>query len=167
MNEDKASNSAAKVPEVEIKKQRTTSAADNAAKESAATASVKGAPVKKAAAKKRAPVKKSKEAKASSKRAKAASKAKRTFPQAGLEECIKLVNVIKQFNSGNPWAPKEIANALNVGMGNSYFYLTAACRDYGLTIGTRESAKIELTDLGRNLAYPKSSAMRRFSERCV
>lgn len=43
-----------------------------------------------------------------------------------------------------------------MGTGSNYFYLTAACRDYGLTIGTRDTAKIELTELGRNLVYPKS-----------
>lgn len=86
----------------------------------------------------------------------AGSKAKRTFPQFGLEDCYRLVNSIKEFNAGNPWSPKEIAAALNMGTGSNYFYLTAACRDYGLTIGTRATAKIELTELGRNLVYPKS-----------
>ncbi len=87
------------------------------------------------------------------------AKAKRTFPVAGLEECVRLVTAIKDFNAGNPWSPKEIASALKVGTGNNYFYLTASCRDYGLTVGTRESSKIELTELGRNLAYPKTPAM--------
>jgi hypothetical protein len=41
-----------------------------------------------------------------------------------------------------------------VGIGNNYFYLTAACRDYGITIGTHESPKIELTALGRIIVYP-------------
>ena len=59
---------------------------------------------------------------------------------------------------GNPWAPSEIAGVLGMGGGSSiYYYLTAASRDYGLTIGTRDTAKIELTDLGRSLAYPKSA----------
>ena len=88
-----------------------------------------------------------------------AAKAKRTFPVAGLEECVRLVTAIKEFNAGNPWSPKEIASALKIGTGNNYFYLTASCRDYGLTVGTRESAKIELTELGRNLVYPKTPAM--------
>lgn len=83
---------------------------------------------------------------------------KRTFPQYGLEDCYKLAYAIREFNAGNPWLPKEIANVLNMGADNNFFYLTAASRDYGITIGTRDTAKIELTDLGRTLVYPKSPA---------
>lgn len=81
----------------------------------------------------------------------------RTFPQYGLEDCYKLAYAIREFNAGNPWSPREIAAALKMGAGNNYFYLTAASRDYGITLGTRESSKIELTDLGRTLVYPTSS----------
>lgn len=124
-------------------------------------APAKKAPAGKAAAKKRVPATNKTATKAKSKvEAKSAVvKAKRTFPQFGLEECHRLVNAIKEFNAGNPWSPKEIAASLNMGTGSNYFYLTAACRDYGLTIGTRDTAKIELTELGRNLVYPKTPAM--------
>ena len=116
------------------------------------------APAKKVAATKTA----SRKAAAKKTKAKAATpaaKIKRTFPQVGLEDCYRLVNVIKEFNAGNPWSGKEIASALSMGTGSNYFYLTAACRDYGLTVGTRDTAKIELTDLGRNLVYPKTPGM--------
>lgn len=85
-----------------------------------------------------------------------ATKGKRPFPQYTIEECRKIPDVMKQFNAGNPWAPAEIAAALKLGMGANFFYLTAGSRDYKLSVGTRESAKIELTDLGRRLVYPKS-----------
>jgi hypothetical protein len=82
---------------------------------------------------------------------------KRPFPQHSIDDCIKLINVIKEFNAGNPWTPRDIAGALKIGPAtNSYFYLTAASRDYGLTIGTRDTPIIELTDLGRSVVYPKS-----------
>lgn len=84
------------------------------------------------------------------------SKAKRTFPQFTIEECRKIADAIKQFNAGNPWAPKDTASALKMGMTNKFFYLTAGSRDYNLTIGTRDTDKIELSDLGRKLVYPKS-----------
>jgi hypothetical protein len=85
------------------------------------------------------------------------TKSKRTFPVNTLEDARKIADAIKQFNMGNPWAPGEIAQALGMGAGSStYYYLTAASRDHGLTVGTRDTAKIELTDLGRSLAYPKS-----------
>ncbi|HTF97027.1 MAG TPA: hypothetical protein VL995_12895 [Cellvibrio sp.] len=84
-------------------------------------------------------------------------KAKRTFPQHSIEECRKVADTIKQFNAGNPWSPKDIAASLQMGMSNNFFYLTAAARDYGITIGTRDTDKIELSELGRKLVYPKSS----------
>lgn len=102
-------------------------------------------------------VKKAPSARPKKPKATAASKAKRTFPQVSIEECRKIADVIKLYNAGNPWAPKEIATALEMGMSNNFFYLTAGSRDYKLTIGTRDTEKIELSDLGRRLVYPKSS----------
>lgn len=89
-------------------------------------------------------------------RTRTSGKAKRTFPQHPIEESRKVADCIKQYNAGNPWAPKDIASALNMGLSNNFFYLTAASRDYNLTVGTRDTEKIELSDLGRKLVYPKS-----------
>ncbi len=156
MQEEKIlSESQADVSEIDLRKPRVTSASVTTPKKGAAT---KTAAAKKLAAKSAA-TKKAVTKSAKPKKAPAVAKAKRSFPQSGLEECVKLVNAIKEFNAGNPWAPREIAKVLGVGMSNNYFYLTAACRDYGLTVGTRDTAKIELTDLGRSLAYPKTPAM--------
>lgn len=82
-------------------------------------------------------------------------KAKRTFPQFTIEECRKIADAIKQFNAGNPWVPKDIAASIKMGMTNNFYYLTAGSRDYNLTIGTRDAAKIEISELGRKLVYPK------------
>lgn len=84
------------------------------------------------------------------------NKSKRNFPQLSIEDCRKIAVVIKELNAGNPWAPNDIASALKMGKGDNFFYLTAASRDYGITLGTRNTEKIELTDLGRKLVYPKS-----------
>ena len=155
MREDKkASESEANVSAVEMPKIRATSKSATASKKATTKSRVANKPATKSAAAKRAATKNVK-----SKKAPDQAKAKRIFPLSGLEECLKLVNSIKEYNAGNPWAPQEIAKVLNVGMSNNYFYLTAACRDYGLTVGTRDTAKIELTDLGRSVAYPKSPAM--------
>jgi len=43
-----------------------------------------------------------------------------------------------------------------MGIGNNFFYLTASSRDYGLTVGTRDTAKIEIGEIGQRFAYPKS-----------
>jgi hypothetical protein len=79
-----------------------------------------------------------------------------TFPRATLEQALKIPNALKDFNGGNPWEPENIRKAISVAGGNPYFYLTAASRDYGLTIGTRDTDKISLTDLGRDLVYAGS-----------
>lgn len=154
MREDKTTPEfEANVSEVELAKTRTTTTSSTAPKKATArTAATKKSATKSAAAKKATKNDKPK-------KAPDGAKAKRSFPLSGLEECVKLVTAIKEYNAGNPWAPKEIAQVLGVGLSNNYFYLTAACRDYGLTVGTRDTAKIELTDLGRSLAYPKSPVM--------
>lgn len=86
-----------------------------------------------------------------------ASRAKRGFPQYTIEESRKIPDAIKQLNAGNPWSPKDIASAIKLAMSNIFFYLTASSRDYGLTTGTRDTEKIELSELGRKLVYPKSA----------
>ena len=85
-------------------------------------------------------------------------KVKWSFPRATLEQALKIPTAIKDFNGGNPWAPDEIRKAIGAAVGNSYFYLTAASRDYGLTIGTRDTDKISLADLGRELMYAGNPA---------
>src|SRR5579864_331173 len=81
-----------------------------------------------------------------------------TFPRTTLEEALKIPNAIKDHNGGNPWEPEEIRKAIGAASGNAYFYLTAASRDYGLTVGTRDTSTISLTDLGRDLAYAGNAA---------
>jgi hypothetical protein len=76
------------------------------------------------------------------------------FPRATLEEALKIPYSIKEHNGGNPWEPEEIRKAIGAGTGgNSFYYLTAASRDYGLTVGTTSAPKIELADLGRDIVY--------------
>lgn len=77
-----------------------------------------------------------------------------TFPRATLEQALAIPYAIKEHNGGNPWAPEEVRKAISfTNSGNPYYYLTAAARDYGLTIGTRDTEKIELAPLGRDLVY--------------
>lgn len=113
---------------------------------------------KKMPAKKVAPAKKAKSKKAQSTKATANGKpkSKRTFPHRSLEEAKRVPDALRQYNSGNAWAPSEVAGALGLGLSSNYFYLTAASRDYGFTLGTRDSERIELTPVGRTLVYPKS-----------
>lgn len=76
------------------------------------------------------------------------------FPRTTLEQALKIAYAIKEKNGGNPWDPEEVRKAIGAGTGgNAYFYLTAASRDYGFTLGTTSADKISLTDLGRDLVY--------------
>jgi hypothetical protein len=66
---------------------------------------------------------------------------------------LQIPYAIKDINGGNPWEPEEIRKAVGASQGNSWYALTAAARDYGLTAGTREAAKISLEELGREIVY--------------
>jgi hypothetical protein len=75
------------------------------------------------------------------------------FPRTTLEKALQIPYAIKDKNGGNPWEPEEIRKAVGIGQGNPWYYLTAASRDYGLTVGTREAATISLEELGREIVY--------------
>jgi len=83
------------------------------------------------------------------------TKPKRPFPSVTLEEALKIPLKIKELNGGNPWPPSDVAQAVTGGSykTNPFFYLTAGARDYGLTEGTRDAAKIALADIGRKFVY--------------
>lgn len=81
----------------------------------------------------------------------------RPFPRRTVEEALAVPTALKDKNGGNPWSTDEVAKALQVARtNNKFFYLTAASRDYGFTLGTRDAAEISLTDLGRKAVYPSS-----------
>src|SRR5258708_3824215 len=87
------------------------------------------------------------------------ARVKWTFPRATLEQALKIAYAIKDLNGGNPWEPDEIRKATGAATGNAYFYLTAASRDYGLTIGTRDTEKISLADLGRDIVFAPNATV--------
>jgi hypothetical protein len=88
------------------------------------------------------------------------SRVKWPFPRTTLEQALQVPYALKTHNGGNPWEPEELRRAIGVGTGgNSWFYLTAASRDYGLTVGTRGAEKISLADLGRDIVYAPNEAV--------
>jgi hypothetical protein len=94
-------------------------------------------------------------------KAKPASKKKapaieRPYPRRALEDALKLATAIRTGNNGNPWPPDQVAKALGMGTGSSFFYLAQAARDFGLTEGGRDAANISLTALGRKAVFPNS-----------
>jgi hypothetical protein len=85
---------------------------------------------------------------ASTENASVPKKVKYPFPRATLQKALQIPYAIKDKNGGNPWEPEEVRKAVGMGQGNPWYYLTAASRDYGLTVGTREAEKISLEELG-------------------
>jgi nucleoside 2-deoxyribosyltransferase len=82
----------------------------------------------------------------------------RPFPRRTLENALRVPQAIKDMNGGNPWSPDQVAKALGAGAkGGNFFYLTGAARDYGLTEGSRDTATIAITELGRRAVYPESA----------
>ena len=87
------------------------------------------------------------------------SKPIRKFPYYSIEESLKIAQSIKDCNAGNPWPVDQVASAFGVKKGgNNFYYLTAASRDYGFTVGTRDAKVVELTDLGRRFVYATSES---------
>lgn len=85
---------------------------------------------------------------------KPAGKARKPYPSVPFSEALIVAQKIKDLNGGNPWATSDVANALSIGPKSpKFFYVTAASRDFGLTTGTRDTATISLTELGRELVY--------------
>src|SRR5258707_12017048 len=71
--------------------------------------------------------------------------AARPFPRETLERAVSVAVAIRDKNGGKPWTPQDVANAVNLSAAtNTFFYLAAAARDYGLTAGGRDSATIAL-----------------------
>ncbi len=86
----------------------------------------------------------------------------RPYPRVTLEDSLSVAYKIKELNGGNPWASSQVAVAVGVGAKtDKFFYLTAASRDFGLTIGTRETAEIKLTDAGRDVVYAPNPQVER------
>jgi hypothetical protein len=95
--------------------------------------------------------------KAVKKKSSNSTKSKLLFPKATLGDAVRIVMAIKEKNGGNPWSPEDVGNAMGVSYKtNSFYYISAAARDFGLTDGTRAAKKIALTDFGKKLAYPES-----------
>ncbi|MGN0379726.1 MAG: nucleoside 2-deoxyribosyltransferase [Butyrivibrio sp.] len=84
-------------------------------------------------------------------------KAIKKFPSHSIEEALKIPQLIKENNGGNPWDTEQLAKALNLKRGgNIFYYLTASSRDYGFTTGTRDTKTVELNELGRKYVYAQS-----------
>lgn len=76
------------------------------------------------------------------------------YPTLLLETALQVPLAIKEKNGGNPWAVEDLASALGMSpKTNKFYYMTAASRDFGLTLGTRNTPRVELTALGKEIVY--------------
>src|SRR6266498_490479 len=93
----------------------------------------------------------------------AARKSTRPYPGRTLEESLKIPQAIREKNNGNPRAVEDVAQAAHSikPSNNKFFYLAAAARDYGFTIGTRYTEKIELAPLGREIVFAGDESTRK------
>jgi hypothetical protein len=83
---------------------------------------------------------------------------KRPFPKETVLKALQIAEKIKELNGGKPWPSKEIAKAVGIGStSNKFYYLTAAARDYGLTVGSSKTEKIEIAKLGKEILYAPDS----------
>lgn len=82
---------------------------------------------------------------------------KRSYPRAPLETCVRVAEIIKDKNGGNPWPPTEVAKALGLSPKSSNLDLyTASSSQYGVTEGSRHSENVALTPRGREIVYAES-----------
>ena len=82
-------------------------------------------------------------------------RAARPYPAKPLEDALVIPQAIREQNNGNAWDTEDVAQAsMHVAKSNNKFFYTAqAARDYGLTVGTRDTDKIELAPLGREIFF--------------
>ncbi len=85
------------------------------------------------------------------------------YPTYPLEEALKIPQVIREKNNGNPFLTEDVAKAaLGISKNNNkFFYVAAAARDYGLTVGTRYTEKIELAPLGKEIFFARDEVTKR------
>ncbi len=82
----------------------------------------------------------------------------RPYPRSTVEEALKIPIAIKEKNGGNPWTTELVAEEVrSTRKSMNFFYMAAAARDLGLTIGSRDSARIEIAPLGREIVYAPDS----------
>ncbi len=87
---------------------------------------------------------------------------RRPFPQNTLKDALSIPQAIKDKNNGNPCDTELVAKAVNLSkQGAKFYYLCASARDYGLTIGSRDTAQIALDEIGRGIVYAPDPTSRR------
>ncbi len=86
----------------------------------------------------------------------------RPFPKNTLQDALSIPQAIKDKTNGNPCNTDLLAKAVSLSkQGAKFYYLCASARDYGLTIGSRDTAQIALDEIGRATVYAPDPTFRR------
>jgi hypothetical protein len=90
------------------------------------------------------------------------AKPQRHFPNLPLEDALTIPQVIRAKAKGHPAEPKLIAKECALSpTSTKFFYLAAAARDYSLSVGTQDTDKIGLAELGRAIVFAPSADVER------
>jgi hypothetical protein len=90
---------------------------------------------------------------------------RRQFPQNTLQDALFVPQAIKDKTNGNPCDTELIAKAVNLSRrGPKFYYLCASARDYGLTIGSRDTTQIALDEIGRAIVFAADPASQRSNQ---
>jgi hypothetical protein len=90
---------------------------------------------------------------------------RRAFPRNALEDALSIPIAIKDKTNGNPCDTDPVARAVGLSKSSGkFFYLCSSARDYGLIVGSRDTPKIALDDLGRAIAFAADPASRRLKQ---
>lgn len=77
------------------------------------------------------------------------------FPKHSFAVALKVATALEEKNGGNPLPPTDVAIAIDKSPGSSDFrMLLSSSIKYGLTTGSYNSPKVELTNLGREIVEP-------------
>jgi hypothetical protein len=92
---------------------------------------------------------------------KVSSKPILNFPPIPLEKCLIIAQKIKELNGGNAWSVKEVSKAIGIGDTGKLYRYCASSRDFGLTLGSTNTAEISITDFGKEIVYADSLEIER------
>ena len=94
--------------------------------------------------------------------AKTAPKTVWTFPTHTLEEAIKVPQAIEEQNAGNPMKADMLCRALAFRLPNDWRFLALlkSANQYGLVLGSGQTATVSLETLGQDVVAPGSASQR-------
>jgi hypothetical protein len=83
---------------------------------------------------------------------------KRLFPSMGIKDALAVTEAFRAAGQGDEADTDAIAAALGISKKTpKFFYLVSAATFYGLSVGNRYTAKMTLTDLGKQIVHARTA----------